>query len=783
MTPPLLHSRRPHCVSASVRHVYTALSRTRPFAASSRRTQSTPTPPTHGIWGDCGRGLAMLVYRSIGLWAAVGVPYIVGIVAGPIAGPAVTSSLLVAAVTSLLTGFCFAELVTWNGQSSGHLYTVTYQLVGEFVAYLLGVLNTLFAAATLAAVSKALSGTMDYMTGRKVEAFVGRVAGRLPWSQAVPDVIAAGASLSVAVLLALGLEQSGFLRASMGVTSVLALLFFIVVGGSHTEQNTAHLHHAISSELLAGAAVCMVLYSSFYETGRLVKQQRRPQRALPIALSVNTGLAFLAFFALGIVLTLMTGNVIPPQGAPLLQALERRDVGWARLVMGCFQVVMLCLALVEAADPLCRQLVALAADGLFPTSLSHQCSRTSSHAHAHLTGGTLAALMGLLFSHVLLLQVMATCTLCLHVVVVLVVMYRRHRCSYGTLCSVAATASSCSPYSYHRLAPPRHSRQERTLHFLKDGLRVLPQRVLPARPKASPLTSPGSESGVSGLSHDARDTAPLLDNLETSPTSPLKAPLAAPSPPTALQTASECPELEAATPREPPQSADSESESAASGYETDTDAEDDIDAAVAEYQEKLRVATLDTGAPCTPNPASARRACLVLAALLLTVIIESLVAVYGWRGGGTHPFLVATLVICMLVTLLLVVLLTRLPTLRPNQTVAFQVPAAPWLPAAALFLNFFLLVQVLSHSWAVLFVYLLAGISWYFIYGMRHSALATQEVVTQRVRANEFICLEPLAPPALTSTLLQASSERLPDPAHHQSFTRLTPVDTVLITR
>lgn len=66
---------------------------------------------------------------------------------------------------------------------------------------------------------------------------------------------------------------------------------------------------------------------------------------------------------------------------------------------------------------------------------------------------------------------------------------------------------------------------------------------------------------------------------------------------------------------------------------------------------------------------------------------------------------------------------------------------------------------------------------------MRHSVLATQEVVTQRVRANEVIRLEPLAPPALTSTLLQASSERLPNPAHQQSFTRLTQVDTVLITR
>lgn len=244
----------------------------------------------------------------------------------------------------------------------------------------------------------------------------------------------------------------------------------------------------------------------------------------------------------------------------------------------------------------------------------------------------------------------------------------------------------------------------------QDGLRVLPHRVRPRRAKASPLTSPGSESGVSGLGNDTRDTVPLLDNLETSPSSPLHTPLAAPPTPTGVQTASECMAPEAASPRELSQTADSESESAASGYETDTDGEDDIDAAVAEYQEKLRVATLDTGAPCTPTPASARRVCMVLAALLLTVIVESLVAVYGWRSGGTHPFLVATLVICMIVTLLLVLLLTRLPALRPNQTVAFRVPAAPWLPAAALFLNFFLLVQVLSHSWAVLLVYSLAGI-------------------------------------------------------------------------
>ena len=66
---------------------------------------------------------------------------------------------------------------------------------------------------------------------------------------------------------------------------------------------------------------------------------------------------------------------------------------------------MLCLSLVEAATPLARQLVSLAADGLLPPFLAYQCSRTNAHAHAHLVGGSLAAIFALTLNHVLLLQV------------------------------------------------------------------------------------------------------------------------------------------------------------------------------------------------------------------------------------------------------------------------------------------------------------------------------------------------------------------------------------------
>lgn len=66
---------------------------------------------------------------------------------------------------------------------------------------------------------------------------------------------------------------------------------------------------------------------------------------------------------------------------------------------------MLCIALVEAAEPLARQLVTLSSDGLLPPSLSRASARTTAPAAAHLTGGLLAAVLALVTNHVFLLQV------------------------------------------------------------------------------------------------------------------------------------------------------------------------------------------------------------------------------------------------------------------------------------------------------------------------------------------------------------------------------------------
>ncbi|XP_076042312.1 uncharacterized protein LOC143026179 [Oratosquilla oratoria] len=535
--PPLLPPRPGvlHAVSSWCRRSYRSVSRTRPIVTARRCSSRTgggaprPNPPP-GIWGDCGRGLVELVYRGLAQVAPVGVTYVVGVVGGSVAGAAVSSSLLVAAVTSLLTGFCLCELVTWSGPSSGNAYTATYQLVGELPAFTLGFLNLLFHASVFAAVGKAMAATMDFTTGGKLAAFLRGALGTLPVSRAPPDLFAAGSVLVTTVLLMLGLEQSGFLRLVMMGSSAVAFLFFLTVGSLHTQPdetlhhvgNLTHSYHhglsAASSELLAGAAICCILYTSCYVMSARVKSHGRPHRSLPLATSLAVGLAFLAFFALGIVVTLMASTTVLRSGAPLLKVLQLREAPvWTRLTLGALQVVILCIALVEAALPLCRQLVALAGDGLLPTVLAHECRRTHAPSQAFLVGGGAASLLALLVDHVALLEIAATSVLAMNTLLVFIVMYRRHRCSYGSLCSVAVTPTSSAPYSYHRLRS-NTQKQERTLQFLKDGLRVLPMRYrspFSATQQPPKATSSGGGGYVSLATEDeTRDSMPLLEREE-----------------------------------------------------------------------------------------------------------------------------------------------------------------------------------------------------------------------------------------------------------------------------
>ncbi|CAL4062728.1 unnamed protein product [Meganyctiphanes norvegica] len=779
---PPRHGRRP--LGQVLRRTWAAASRTRPFAAPPPRgragtSSSSPSQlPHHGIWGSsCLGDVGELVYRGVGVWAALGICYVVGLVGGPIAGAATASSLLVAAITSLLTGYCLCELVTACPQSSGAIYTVTYQLTGELPAFIVGTLNLCFHASALAAIAKATSATVDFMFHHKLSGFIASYIGILPITHIPPDLLAAVAAIAVSALMAIGLEQSGFLRTVMNICVVLVMAIFVGVGSLHSSPSSVPTQSdgpvaadAIGShELLAGAAVSMLLFSHNFDLSRRCKAHRRPRRTLPVAVSVATGLIFLVFFTIGIVFTLkLPKRLVELDGAPLLTLLELQGVPWASLLTACLQMILLFLGLVEAEEPLSRQLVALGADGLLPPQLAAESHRFASQSMAHITGGLMAALFGLMLGHVLILEVMCSFLLCLNVIVIMMTLYRRYRCSYASLCTVSATSASASSsptqqYSYHKLAP-KDSHQERTLQFLKDGLRVLPVQVKLKEFQTTSCSNQENGSMMTSSIEENKDTLPLLhlnDQVEVAVGNQQTR---------FLGNSTNDPQQENSQ-----ADLSDEEVSEASGYETDTDTETDIDAAVAEYQEKLKVATVDHGAPRTPTLSSARKALFIIIGLVVCFTVAASLVVYGWADTDRHPVLVVLLTAVILAGIFLLALLARLPILRMSHITSFKVPASPWLPAASLLLNIFLLIQMLCHTWPILLLYFFAAILCYIVYGIKHSALVNCSVVTARKLPNsEVIWLDTIAPQIGSATPFQLMEDQTQ---------RFTQVDTVLIQR
>ncbi|XP_057568243.1 cationic amino acid transporter 3-like [Hippopotamus amphibius kiboko] len=395
-----------------------------------------------------------LVVLGVGSTLGAGIHILAGVVAKYTAGPAITVSFLVAALSSVLYGLCYAEL--WaRVPRSGSAYLYSYVTMGQLCAFIIGWNILLYLITATAYLSKAWSITFDGLIGNHLsQALRGAFSAHMPpFLATYPDFVALGLVLLITgVMLVRPRVLPWVTRVFTGIN--LLVLSFIILSGfikgdlhnwQLTEQDnklntsgssgTSGLSPLDSGGfvpfgfegILHGAALC--LYAFVGIDGILTRGEEalNPQRSIPLGIMISLFICFLACFGVSAALTLMVPYYRIHPESPLPQAFLHVGWGPARYVVAVGTLCALTSSLVGHMLPMSQLIYAMAVDGLLFQGLARTHLRTGAPIMAILTCGNLAAILVLLVEFRDILEVMLTGIMLSYSLVALSVLVLRYQ--------------------------------------------------------------------------------------------------------------------------------------------------------------------------------------------------------------------------------------------------------------------------------------------------------------------------------------------------------------------
>ncbi|KAF7259661.1 hypothetical protein EG68_02821 [Paragonimus skrjabini miyazakii] len=287
-----------------------------------------------------------LSHEGIGSTLGAGVYVVIGEVARNSAGPGVILSFLIAALSSILSGLCYAEFGA-RVPKTGSAYIYSYVAVGELMAFITGWNLILQYIIGTASVARAWSSNFDGLVNNKLSDCFSE---HLPLNSTIlsnhVDPFAFGITLLVTAVLLLGVQESSFVNniftlVNLGVISYVIITGFFRVNLANWQVDPASIPPEEAgrynvgkggflpfglSGVFSGAGTCFYSFVGFDIIATTGEEVRNPQRSIPIAIMVCLSVCFIAYAMVSAVMTLLIPYYTIPVDAPLPYAFEQ--VGW-----------------------------------------------------------------------------------------------------------------------------------------------------------------------------------------------------------------------------------------------------------------------------------------------------------------------------------------------------------------------------------------------------------------------------------------------------------------------
>ncbi len=346
------------------------------------------------------RVLGPVTLTSLGVGAIIGTGIFVltGVAAHDKTGPGLILSFVVAGIACIFAALCYAEFASM-APVAGSAYTYAYATLGELFAWIIGwdlVLEYAVGSSTVAhgwsAHFQDLLGSfgihIPYAFGNAPFDF-DPATGHFFATGAYFDVAAIVITAIITMILVIGIRESAGFNAGMVAVKLVIVLFVIVVGAFYINPqnwvpfapfgytgisffgNTLFGQTGLGGAplgVLAGAAIIFFAYIGFDSVSTHAEEARKPQRDVPIGIIASLIICTVLYILVSAILTGMVHYDKININAPVADAFRQVGLPWAqRLIdVGAITGITSVLLVMMLSQP--RVLLAMARDGLVPTS-------------------------------------------------------------------------------------------------------------------------------------------------------------------------------------------------------------------------------------------------------------------------------------------------------------------------------------------------------------------------------------------------------------------------------